>query len=395
MDKLFLWEWKKINKLILCFILLISLFIMSILIILNAGSMTWIDSSGKKLSGKSAIDAKIATVSNIEGKVTSEKLINYVNEYKKFYKEGKEEDNKEYVKYCQPFEDYINRLVYPIYNDGNQELKNLITNLSNDELNNFYSNWDKAAIEKDGKHYTILENKAKKVDKPFIYEYNDGLFYLVDQFKDLFLFAFIVIAIVLSSIFSEDSLQGLEEVSMSTKYGRERLVIGKLKCGIFLSIVVYILFLLVMNIIVGSIFTLRGGNTSIQFISILSLWNISMGKGYLLLIFLGLLATMTMALFVMYISVKSRKSKRSLLLSFGLVIIPYIFLSEIEGTFLTPILGVIPINLIDAHRIFGSNIFYGLGSFQFPYIIISIILSVAMIFLTIKGIKKEVRNYKL
>ncbi|MCB5560537.1 hypothetical protein [Anaerosalibacter bizertensis] len=78
MDKLFLWEWKKINKLILCFILLISLFIMSILIILNAGSMTWIDSSGKKLSGKSAIDAKIATVSNIEGKVTSEKLINYV-----------------------------------------------------------------------------------------------------------------------------------------------------------------------------------------------------------------------------------------------------------------------------------------------------------------------------
>ncbi|HHV26685.1 ABC transporter permease subunit [Anaerosalibacter bizertensis] len=395
MDKLFLWEWKKINKLILCFILLISLFIMSILIILNAGSMTWIDSSGKKLSGKSAIDAKIATVSNIEGKVTSEKLINYVNEYKKFYKEGKEEDNKEYVKYCQPFEDYINRLVYPIYNDGNQELKNLITNLSNDELNNFYSNWDKAAIEKDGKHYTILENKAKKVDKPFIYEYNDGLFYLVDQFKDLFLFAFIVIAIVLSSIFSEDSLQGLEEVSMSTKYGRERLVIGKLKCGIFLSIVVYILFLLVMNIIVGSIFTLRGGNTSIQFINILSLWNISMGKGYLLLIFLGLLATMTMALFVMYISVKSRKSKRSLLLSFGLVIIPYIFLSEIEGTFLTPILGVIPINLIDAHRIFGSNIFYGLGSFQFPYIIISIILSVAMIFLTIKGIKKEVRNYKL
>ncbi|MCB5560539.1 hypothetical protein [Anaerosalibacter bizertensis] len=319
----------------------------------------------------------------------------HVNEYKKFYKEGKEEDNKEYVKYCQPFEDYINRLVYPIYNDGNQELKNLITNLSNDELNNFYSNWDKAAIEKDGKHYTILENKAKKVDKPFIYEYNDGLFYLVDQFKDLFLFAFIVIAIVLSSIFSEDSLQGLEEVSMSTKYGRERLVIGKLKCGIFLSIVVYILFLLVMNIIVGSIFTLRGGNTSIQFINILSLWNISMGKGYLLLIFLGLLATMTMALFVMYISVKSRKSKRSLLLSFGLVIIPYIFLSEIEGTFLTPILGVIPINLIDAHRIFGSNIFYGLGSFQFPYIIISIILSVAMIFLTIKGIKKEVRNYKL
>lgn len=395
MDKLFLWEWKKINKLILCFILLISLFIMSMIIILSAGSMTWIDSSGKMLSGKSAIEAKIATVSNIEGKVTSEKLISYVNEYKKFYKEGKEEDNKEFAKYCQPFEDYINRLVYPIYNDGNQEPKNLITNLSNDELNNFYSNWDKAAIGKGGKHYTILENKAKKVDKPFIYEYNDGLFYLVDQFKDLFLFAFIVIAIVLSSIFSEDSLQGLEEVSMSTKYGRERLVIGKLKCGIFLSIVVYILFLLVMNIIVGSIFTLRGGNTSIQFINILSLWNISMGKGYLLLIFLGLLATMTMALFVMYISVKSRKSKRSLLLSFGLVIIPYIFLSEIEGTFLTPILGVIPINLIDAHRIFGSNIFYGLGSFQFPYIIISIILSVAMIFLTIKGIKKEVRNYKL
>ncbi|WP_042683217.1 ABC transporter permease subunit [Anaerosalibacter massiliensis] len=400
MDKLFLWEWKKTKKLTLCFTCLIFLFIMFMIINVETNRISWTDSNGKSLSGKAAVEAKIATVSKIEGKVAPEKLINCVNEYKKVYKKGKIEDTKEYGKYIEPYQDYIYRMILRIYDDGNSAFDQVLINLSDNQLNNFYSNWSKAAIRESGvnknsKLHTTLENKAKKVDKPFIYEYNDGLYYLILQFKDIIMWVFIIIAIALSSIFSKDDLRGLEEVSMSTKYGREKLTVGKLKYGIFLSIIIYILSLLVINIVVGSIYTFKGGNTSIQLVYSRTLWNTSIGKGYLLLILLGLLATITTALFVMYISVKSRKSKLSLLLSIGLTFIPNIFLTNIKNTFLTPILGIIPVNLIDSSMVFGSNIFYELGSFQFSYLIISVILSVVMIFVTIKGIKKEVMNYKL
>ncbi len=168
---------------------------------------------------------------------------------------------------------------------------------------------------------SVLENKIEKIKTPFRVEYRTGLASINSYHKMEYPVFFILLAFCLSSIYAKDSNNGMDELILSSKYGRKKDMRARWIAGNLFTISAYLIFVGLLIIVHGSIASLHGLNASIQTMFFDSLYNINIGMGLLIIFFGGLLGVLVVANFVMFLSMKIKNSKVTTLAAIVMVVL--------------------------------------------------------------------------
>ncbi|OSB00345.1 hypothetical protein B2H85_13425, partial [Clostridium botulinum] len=132
-----------------------------------------------------------------------------------------------------------------------------------------------------------INEKIDKLETPFKVDYHEGLKYFAMTYAEQYWIVFIPIGFALSSLFSKDSNNGIDELTLSSKFGRKKNMNARIISGNIFAVVVYAIFIGTLLIESGAVFSLHGWSTSIQTMYRTCLYNISTGTGILIMIFQG------------------------------------------------------------------------------------------------------------
>ncbi|RDY26282.1 hypothetical protein CHL78_014375 [Romboutsia weinsteinii] len=281
---------------------------------------------------------------------------------------------------------------------------NIYMNLDFDFLKSekdFYNQYKRSAIDaiqfdlqKNWFKYTDnqmnkITEKINKIDTPFKVDYYEGISYLIWQYTEQIYFVIAVVGFALSSLFSKDSNNGIDELTLSSKFGRKKNMNARIIAGNIFAVVVYIIFVGILFIEHGAIGSLQGWNQSIQNVWHTCLYNISLGTGLLIMIGKGLLSTLLVANLVMYISIKVRYSKLATLLSLSSIWL-LIRLTYTDNPL------QLQLNPMYYSRVsLGYEVFYFIGDLMIPYTLAFLVLGcVYMIIVRVLTVR-QYKRYKL
>ena len=76
-----------------------------------------------------------------------------------------------------------------------------------------------------------INKKNNAIDIPFKVDYYQGLEYFIWQYGAQYIFVLIVIAFALSSLFSKVSNNGIDELSLASKFGRKKNMNARIIAG--------------------------------------------------------------------------------------------------------------------------------------------------------------------
>lgn len=252
----------------------------------------------------------------------------------------------------------------------------------------FYEKYKEAVMskmEKNNKDFGIfeysdrqLEKISQKVDRlePFYVGYTEGLNRIIDNYVKQFWFVLIVIAFSLSSIFSKDSNNGIEELGLSSELGRKVNMNARVISGNIFSVVVYVIFWLVLLIEHGAIYSLSGWGVSVQEIWYDAIYNMTYGGAILMIFTSGLLVALLIANFVMMISIRFKYSKISAIISVASVY-TILKLTETGDYFMLQINPIYYATRLSAsNNVAPFDIYYFMGDIIVPYSLLGLILIV-------------------
>lgn len=208
----------------------------------------------------------------------------------------------------------------------------------------------------------------KQVKTPVAFSYTDGYTRFFVMVNTLGLFSAFVIAVCLAPMFSGEYSSGADQLILSSKRGKNRLISAKLFTGFSLAVILGLVLLALAFCLSLAVFGADGGNAPLQLYLMLSPYPLTMGQTALLLTVVSLFAYMLTAAITMLLSAKLKSS-------FGVIILVGILL-------LAPMLGSVSeknILLYNLYHLFPTQmtsltsvvdtIQYGFGSLVIhPYV---------------------------
>lgn len=235
MFKLIGYEFKKIwNKVsILAILLMVLLCIVSYLMIAFDSSNLTIKSNGEAVRGSKAYRTLKNESKDIKGVMDQNYLDNLVKQYN-MSKEKQLFNDGDYplIKYKFP------NFIINFANYG-QAMGNFYIDLDFDFLKSekdFYKQYKdtvkniiKSKNEGQGrrkytqKQISRINKQVDNIKTPFNVEYDEGLSNFVFFYGERYWIVLIVIAFALSTVFSKDSTNGIDELSLSSTFGRKKI----------------------------------------------------------------------------------------------------------------------------------------------------------------------------
>lgn len=358
-----------------------------------------ITSDGQEVKGIKSFRAIKNQSKDIEGEINQKYLDNLVKE---FNSSKEKQDFSERMKYELTKYKFSN-LIINYANSGINTYTNMLDLdfkfLESEE--EFYNNYKKSLSEhikfdnqknwfkyKDNQMDEINQ-KIDKLDTPFRVDYYQGLEYFTWQYGSQYLFVVMVIGFALSSLFSKDSNNGIDELTLSSKFGRKKNMNARIIAGNIFALLVYTMFIVTLLIEIGTVASFNGWNQSIQNFLHTCLYNISAGDGLLIMILQGLIVILIIANLVMLISIKFKYSKLSTIISLASILL----IERLTYTSNTLQLQLNPFYYAKSN--IGFTTYYFIGDIMIPYAVAFIgVAAVYMLiirFLTVRQYKK----YKL
>lgn len=166
-----------------------------------------------------------------------------------------------------------------------------------------------------------IDNKVDSLKTPFKVSYYLGLEKVIFDFTKQYWLVLIVLSFVLCGVFSKDSRNGIDEITLASACGRKKNMNAKIIAGNLFSITVYFIFIATILILNGIYASLHGWGMSAQVLWRTCLYNISIGTAIMIMFAMGLLGTLLIANFVMLVSISTKYVKLSALCSIASVLI--------------------------------------------------------------------------
>lgn len=325
MKKLIFYEfkklWSKTAILAVCSLMMFSMIMAGIYYMYYENST--ITSSGEKVSGVGAYWTLKEESKNLEGQVDQNYLDNIVDEFESSIE--KENFSHRLGMDMMRFNSASYLLNFPtdLENTSNFSMRFDFDYLKSEEA--FYEQYKKGVkkviqnrqkLIKDRNEimwfqYTNeqlekIDNKVDSLKTPFKASYYLGLEKVIIDFITQYWLLLIVISFALCGIFSKDSRNGIDEISLASAYGRKKNMNAKVIAGNLFSISVYFIFIATILILHSIFASLDGWGASVQLLRRTSLYNISIGTTILIMLAMGLLGTLLVANFVMLVSISTK-----------------------------------------------------------------------------------------
>ncbi|KEH90975.1 membrane protein [Clostridium novyi A str. BKT29909] len=349
--------------------LIVILLLMACSVVSNIKHRLYVDEMGNEIHGLKAIELKREQVTKHAGYLSEDKLTNIFNDYQKINK-----DSKSY----KPNSKWLKDEVFGKYIMNKDEILDLIRqdfsyadkynydidSLSNKDIKSFYKRRDtkiKEILNKKYSHGSYSESEKKyvcainnKISKPFYFDYSDGWEGIFRELFHIILISIIfVICIWVAPIFALEYETGADSIILSTRYGKNKLIIAKILAVFLCTTFVYFGLVLIFTVCMLWIYGIHGWNASLQVIFIKSVYPFSVLEGYLLGVALGYLVALAFSSFIMVLSSKIKTS--SIMVISGLLIfIPIFFQRNKENLVLNRFTNLFPGNAVNAFRNFSS-----------------------------------------
>ena len=406
MKELIKFEYRKLwNKITITAI--IAMFILTTLHTVIYLNLQWrtIDKNEELVYGLKSFRALKEASEELEGKVDGIYIENLIKNYNSSYDKQYLSEHRGYLgtggmtKYMGP--NYLINYAYygPHMSSGNDKMNLDYEFLESEER--FYKKYKEAVKEHiltvnewnglfpaSEKQISILESKIENVKTPFNIKYDQGLANLRSWYMREFPYFFIVIAFALACLYSKDSVSGVNELTLSSFYGRKKNMKARWIAGNLLAVTTYAIFVVTLVIEHGIVGSLHGWNASAQTFWYECLYNINIGTGLSIMMLGGLLGVLVMANIVMLLSIKTKNMKATAVLSIAIV---WIFV-RLSSTYSQIKLLLNPIQFKSDFLL--TNYLF-IGNTLVPYLVATFILGILYIGSLSFLINKSYKKYRL
>ena len=185
----------------------------------------------------------------------------------------------------------------------------------------------------------FLRKQYEKADTPFYYEASDSWNTMLLYATTYGIILVVLIGFLAAGIFSDEFSLRADSVFFSCRYGRSRAVRSKILTGLLMATVIYWAGMALLSGISFAVMGVSGFGTTYQIQYPYSIYNISVGQEYLILLLCGYIASLLSASVAMLVSAKTHSANIAVCIPFILFCVsPFIGRALPFGTFfqLTP-----------------------------------------------------------
>lgn len=337
------------------------------------------------------------------GVMTTEYLLNmkrlYESSVDKPYIEGTVDTDRKLGKKLMFPHDILNWTLNFPYNTY-RVMKNDLP-LTDAQLAHFYEDWKGSFNGYLGNPYNLFPYSQKQIDiisqrmqavsTPFVFQYEWGWESLKYSLTSTLYLFFMFLAFILCESFARNSSKGIDKVTLSTKESRRKLILYKLRAASLFATVAYLLYVVVLLLFHGAVYTLGGWAASVQFGTI-TFYSINKLQEVLIYLAMGYVATLVVTHLILLLSVIVKRGRAVL----GVSLLYFYFVHTYQmgrGALLERIMTFMPQNfVVDLLSI--DKLFF-VGNLVFPYVYVALILSVVYILIVRIGIRLWMRHYYL
>ncbi len=301
---------KRINQIIIVIVFLIGI----IGALLAIGSVRYVDVEGRLHTGGMAARHLSEDQNRWKGELTSKEIEQIVGDVKELANDYPEEiPNSEYGRTGQSYEAITNFIIGILTPDTEWDDR-VLYQLSKEQGADIYTFYQEN-MKKMAEEYGTTSEKKKLIEKeydtvkiPLVYESTVSWDTMLMYTQTYVIILAVVIGFLVTSIFSSEFRSGIEGVFFSAKYGRTKAIKSKILTGILMTTVVYWIGMGMLNMIAFSIMGTSGFFTPYQISDPYSIYSMTYGEYYLLMLLGGYIASLFSASITMLITVKMRGS---------------------------------------------------------------------------------------
>ena len=348
---------KRLNRLVLVATMVIAI----VSACLAIGSINYADKEGENHTGITASRLLAEDQNQWKGELTPEIISEIVNDYKDLSeKYSGDIPNTEWGKSVQSYYDIIDFVVDVLTPDSEWN-EGVLYQLTDEQLGDIYTiyqdNMQKMAEEygTTPEKENYLERIYEKLELPITYEGRDAWDTMTMYAQTYVLLLAVVIGFLASGIFSAEFRSGTEEVFFASRYGRSKAIKNKILAGVIMGTIVYWIGAGLLSLISFVVMGTSGFSTPYQLADPYSIYIMSYGEYYLLILAAGYVAAMFCMGLVMLVTVKMHTPNLAVSIPFVLLcLMPFVeralpsfaaffnwlptILSNILGSVRTPIL---------------------------------------------------------
>lgn len=326
------YELKKIFRKRINLIILIVLFLLAVILsCLAIGSMRYRDSEGTLYTGVTA-GRKLADDRNRwKGELTPEKIqeiVRNVQELAQEYPEGI--PDTEYGKIAQSYDDITNFIINVLTPDTDYD-ESVLYQLTEKTVGVLYTTY-KENLQKMIQEYgdtkekqEFLGKQYESIEMPLTYAAKDAWDNMAMYAQTYGIILAVVIGFLASGIFVDEFRTKAEAVFFSAKYGRTKATSNKLAAGVLMTTGVYWSGMAVLSLISFGIMGTSGFLTPYQIDQPYSIYSMTYGEYYLLILICGYIASLLAAAITMLVTAKMHTANLAVCIPFFLYcMLPFI-----------------------------------------------------------------------
>lgn len=318
---------KRMNQVLLAAVLVVTIIYSGMAI----GSMSYTDAEGQSHTGIEAGRLLTEDVNQWKGELTAEKISEVINDYKTLSAKYSDEiPNTEYGKTVQSYYD-IYSFVIGILTPDSEWNEGVVYQLSDEPLQDIYTIYQdnmKKMAEEYGttpEKRSYLENIYEKTAVPLTFEAKDSWATMTMYSQTYVLLIAVIIGFLAAGIFAGEFRQGTEDVFLATKYGRSKAIKNKIIAGVLVSTAIYWIGVGILSFISFAVMGSSGFFTPYQIDDPYSIYVMTYGEYYLLILLGGYIATMFCAALTMLVTVKMHTPNLAVCIPFFLLcMMPFI-----------------------------------------------------------------------
>lgn len=312
---------KRINQVLLAAVLVVTI----IYSVMAIGSMSYTDEEGQDHTGIEAGRLLAEDKNQWKGDLTPETISQVIKEYKELsakYPDGI--PDTEYGKSVQSYYD-IYDFVIGIMTPDSEWNESVVYQLSDEQLQDIYTIYQdnmKKMAEEYGttpEKRSYLESIYEKIEIPLTFEAKDSWDTMTMYAQTYVLLMAVIIGFLAAGIFSGEFRPGTEDVFLAAKYGRSKAIKNKIIAGILVSTVVYWIGVGILSFISFAVMGTSGFFTPYQIDDPYSIYVMTYGEYYLLILVGGYIATMFCAALTMLVTVKMHTPNLAVCIPFFLL----------------------------------------------------------------------------
>ena len=289
---------KKLNQVILAATVLLAV----VFSIFAIGSIHYVDTQGISHEGNlTAARCLVSDKNQWKGTLTTDRIAKVVKSRKELDEKYPEDiPDTVYGKTVQSYYD-ITDFVIDIMTPDSPWDKSVLYQLSDEQVGELYNiykdNMLKMSVEygETPEQKKFLMRQYEKIQLPLTYEAADSWDTMILYAETYGMILAIVIGFLTAGIFAEEFRNRAESVFYSTKYGRSKATKNKILAGILTTTIVYWTGIGILTLISFAVMGTSGMHTPYQLMFPYSIYPMTFGQYYLLILICGYIASLLTA----------------------------------------------------------------------------------------------------